>query len=66
MGCMNVAELLKGSRQAQRVYVVCAAGLIVLALILSRLLARNITYPIQRLRDSMKKSTDRRISYHRS
>ena len=55
VGCMNVAELLKGSRQAQRVYVVCAAGLIVLALILSRLLARNITYPIQRLRDSMKK-----------
>ena len=55
VGCMNVAELLKGSRQAQRVYVVCAAGLIALALILSRLLARNITYPIQRLRDSMKK-----------
>lgn len=55
VGCMNVAELLKGSRQAQRVYVVCAAGLIVLALILSRLIARNITYPIQRLRDSMKK-----------
>ena len=55
VGCMNVAELLKSSRQAQRIYVICAAGLIVLALILSRVLARNITYPIQRLRDSMQK-----------
>lgn len=55
VGCMKVAELLKNSRQAQQVYVICAAGLIVLALILSRVLARNITYPIQRLRDSMQK-----------
>ena len=55
VGCMNVAELLKSSRQAQRIYVICAAGLIILSLILSRMLARNITYPIQRLRDSMKK-----------
>lgn len=55
VGCMNVAELLKSSRQAQRIYVICAAGLIILSLILSRVLARNITYPIQRLRDSMKK-----------
>lgn len=55
VGCMNVAELLKSSRQAQRIYVISAAGLIILALILSRLIAKNITYPIQRLRDSMKK-----------
>lgn len=55
VGCMNVAELLKSSRQAQRIYVICAAGLIILALFFSKIIARNITYPIQSLRDSMKK-----------
>lgn len=55
VGCMNVGELLKSSKQAQRLYVLSAVGLMICALVLSSFLAKNITYPIQRLRDSMKK-----------
>lgn len=55
VGCMNVGELLKNSRQAQSIYILMAAGLVVIALLLSSLISRNITLPIQRLRDSMAK-----------
>lgn len=55
VGCMNVGELLKNSRQAQSVYILMAAVLVVIALLLSSLISRNITLPIQRLRDSMAK-----------
>ena len=53
VGCMNVAELLKRSRQAQQIYVVTAVFLIIVALLLSSIIAKNITLPISRLRDSM-------------
>ena len=53
--CTNVRELLSKSRQAQSVYVLTAIVLVIIALLFSRFMARSITLPIQKLRDSMKK-----------
>ncbi len=53
VGCMNVNELLSGTRQAQGIYVFTAIVLVIVALLLSGLISRTITLPIQRLRDSM-------------
>lgn len=53
--CTNVKELLSKSRQAQSVYVMTAIILVIVALLFSRFMARSITLPIQKLRDSMKK-----------
>ena len=55
VGCMNMAELTKSSRKAQSIYVIMAIALVCVALLLSNMIARNITMPIQRLRDSMAK-----------
>lgn len=54
-GCMNVDELLRSSKNAQSIYVLSAVALVAVSLVLSSLIARNITSPIQKLRDSMKK-----------
>ena len=53
--CTNVRELLSKSRQAQSIYVLTAVVLVIVALLFSRFMARSITFPIQKLRDSMKK-----------
>ena len=53
--CTYVKELLSKSRQAQSVYVLTAIILVIVALLFSRFMARSITLPIQKLRDSMKK-----------
>ena len=53
--CTNVRELLSKSRQAQSIYVLTAVVLVIVALLISRFMARSITLPIQKLRDSMKK-----------
>lgn len=53
--CTSVRELLSKSRQAQSVYVLTAIVLVIVALLFSRFMARSITLPIQKLRDSMKK-----------
>ena len=53
--CTNVKELLSKNRQAQSVYVLTAIILVIVALLFSRFMARSITLPIQKLRDSMKK-----------
>ena len=55
VGCTNTAELLKDSKKAQSIYVVVAILLIIVALLFSNMIARNITLPIQQLRDSMEK-----------
>lgn len=55
VGCMNTAELLRKSNQAQSIYVISAIVLVIIALLLSSIIARNITSPLQRLRDSMAK-----------
>lgn len=55
VACTNVKELLSKSRQAQSVYVLTAIILVIVALLFSRFMARSITLPIQKLRDSMKK-----------
>ena len=55
VACTNVQELLSKSRQAQSVYVLTAIILVIVALLFSRFMARSITLPIQKLRDSMKK-----------
>lgn len=54
-GCMNADELLRSSKDTQSIYVFTAAALVVVSLVLSSFIARNITLPIQKLRDSMKK-----------
>ena len=53
VGCTNVAELLKDSKKARSIYVLVAAILVIAALVLSNLISRNITRPLQQLRDSM-------------
>lgn len=53
VGCTNVAELLKDSKKARSIYVLVAAILVAVALVLSNFIARNITRPLQQLRDSM-------------
>lgn len=53
VGCTNVAEFLKDSKKARSIYVLVAAILVVVALVLSNFIARNITRPLQQLRDSM-------------
>lgn len=55
VGSMNTGELLAGTREAQGIYAFTAAALIIVALLLSSLIARTITMPIQKLRDSMAK-----------
>lgn len=55
VGCMNIDELLKRSKQAQSIYLLMAIVLVVVALVISSIIARNITLPIQKLRDSMVK-----------
>ena len=55
VGCMNMSELLKNSRKARSIYVLVALGLIAIALVISSEIAKNITFPIQKLRDSMKR-----------
>lgn len=55
VGCMNQGELLRKSNQAQSIYVITALALVIISLLLSSIIARNITSPLQRLRDSMTK-----------
>ena len=55
VGCMNSGELLRRSRQAQVIYILTAIVLVVIALIFSDFIAATITYPIQKLRDSMER-----------
>lgn len=55
VGCVNMAELLKDSKEANNIYVMTAIVLVAIAMILSSFIARSITLPIQKLRDSMKK-----------
>ena len=50
---MSVSELLRKSNQAQSIYVLISALLMIVALLFSRFLAKSLTYPLQRLRDSM-------------
>lgn len=53
VSCSYIAELLKRSDQAQRLYLMIAVVLIVAALVISNILSREITQPIQKLKDSM-------------
>lgn len=55
VGCMNTAQLLKSSDGAKKVYLMTAVILVAIALFISSLIARNITSPIQKLRNSMAK-----------
>lgn len=55
VGCMNTQELFNDSTQAQSIYMVTAVVLVIIALLLSSFIARNITLPIQRLGASMAK-----------
>lgn len=54
VACINTRELLYKNRQAQSIYMLTAVVLVIAALLFSRFMARSITLPIQKLRDSMK------------
>lgn len=53
--CVRVEELLRRSNEAQSIYVLVAMGLMAVALFFSRFVAKSITFPIQRLCDSMER-----------
>lgn len=53
VSCSYISELLKRSNQAQRIYLITSVVLVVIALILSNLMAKGITRPIQKLQSSM-------------
>ena len=55
VGCMNMAELLKGSKEASNIYMMMAIVLVAVAMLLSSFISKSITLPIQKLRDSMEK-----------
>lgn len=55
VGCMNMNELTRSSRQGQFIYVMTAIILIIIALLFSNHISRAISQPIQKLRDSMAK-----------
>ena len=55
VGCMNMNELTRSSRQGQFIYVMTAVILIIIALLFSNHISRAISRPIQKLRDSMAK-----------
>lgn len=52
---VRVEELLRKSNEAQSLYILVAAGLMAVALIFSRFLAKSITQPIQKLCASMER-----------
>lgn len=55
VSCANIPELLKRNSQARITYLITAVVLMAAALILSSIVSRGITRPIQKLRVSMKK-----------
>lgn len=55
VGCMNMAELLKDSREANQIYMLTAIVLVVIAMLLSSFISKSITLPIQKLRNSMER-----------
>ena len=55
VGCMNMAELLKDSREANKIYMLTAIVLVVIAMLLSSIISKSITLPIQKLRNSMER-----------
>ena len=59
VGCMSVSELLRKSNQAQSIYVLISALLMIVALLFSRFLAKSVTYPLQRLQRFHVQSTGR-------
>jgi two-component system sensor histidine kinase YesM len=55
VGTIRTAELLRGSQEAQQVYVLLALLMTAVIVIVSSVISRSITKPIKELRDSMQK-----------
>ena len=55
VGSVYTSALLANSRRTQRIYLYLVVVFVILALIVSVILTKNLTSPIQRLRDSMAK-----------
>ncbi len=53
VGAANTSELLKNNKQAQMMYLLVAAVLLLGVLVISNIISREITRPIRQLRDSM-------------
>lgn len=55
VGTAYTSELLKNSKNTQMIYIIIAACMILLVLIISSMIAETITYPIEVLKNSMQK-----------
>ena len=55
VGSSDVSALLQNTRRSQRVYLIITLILVIVALVVSGILAASITRPVQRLKDSMAK-----------
>lgn len=53
VGAANTSELLKNNKQAQILYLLVAAVLLLSVIVISSIISREITKPIRQLRDSM-------------
>lgn len=53
VGAANTSELLKNNKQARMMYLLVAAVLLLGVILISSIIAREITRPIRQLRDSM-------------
>ena len=53
VGAAYTSELLKNNKQAQMLYLLVAAGLLLGVILISNIISREITKPIRQLRDSM-------------
>ena len=54
VGVTDMAELMKGRSQAQRMYVIITAGFLVVTVLLCVVFSSAITRPLERLKNSMK------------
>ena len=54
MGVTDMAELMKGRSEAQRLYVIITAGFLVVTVLLCVVFSSAITRPLERLKNSMK------------
>ena len=53
VGASYVTELMKNNRQAQMLYLLAAAGILIGVILISSFISSEITKPLRRLRDSM-------------
>lgn len=56
VGVTDMAELMRGRSEAQRLYIVITAAFLVVTILLCVIFSSAITRPLERLKDSMKEA----------